>query len=1149
MNGKRVFISYSHDSAEHRDKVLGLGACLLRDGCDCRIDLYKDTDEDWPLWMTRQLTEADFIVCVVTETYARRFNDKELPDRGLGVGWESGLIRRLLYQKKLHNDRIFPVFFDKSDDHHIPLELVGYDYFILDNHTGYETLLRKVLNRPLHLKPSIGSEPELRTSTATPLFARPSEEPQSDRIDAPAVESPLESKYHGKQRRGLLQFFVSDWLPNGPPVAIVQGFPGSGKTQLASSIVEQTPKVIVVRHEPQLETQNPSLDLLTDLALDLDYEGIPDLMQELEKGAEGDLFNALLVTLHREKILIIIDEFQRLLSPNENLPPDQWQHFFERLINAPHVAGRLLLISNRYVKRARWCEKSVSRELKGLTELESAEFLSESLALSGLTANVPSDRFVEVGRRLGGNPRAIKTLVEGLKYYPMDELISLAPRPDGTLNPELVQDFERELIERTLSRIDGGLLRFMRRLAVYRRPFRNEIYAEYTDSELPPHSLRKQLIDRYLLEFSNSGDTLHPLAREISLARLREDNEEWCLAHGLAANYYFNVFKNPQISGAKKLASSYAELRHHLFESGRIDELYQASAKLSAFAIALLPKPAQSKVPDNLETLEEHIALISALPETQRTKGLEYHLALCLKHRNIGDDLHNALKHVRRATGPHAYYAVWLLLLDLEYTINGVDAMMDAQREAIRFLGSGSNAFAVYHHCAHLLRKSDKLDDAIKLLENAVTIPGIACVTSLISLCARCMEEAGRFDDAIDFLKKGVVMTNVQELGTVYIHCAGLLARLNRMDEAITFLKEGLYVPGMTKYYSVYLLLAENLVNEGRDEEAIRLLKSGVHDSRVLDAKLMYRYVAELLVKNGRTSEAVSLLQRGIISRQVKDQLPLYHYLAELLGKNGESNTGVKILKKAMTNPRTRLEPSIYRACADLLSNAKDLDGAIEVLQKGLQEPKLKEKNQLAQKCAEMAVWQGRLDEAIAILLTRIDGNEYHNIDFIYKDCADYMVKANRIEEAISLMKRGIEVPGLTNKGVIYQKCAKLLAQVGRADEGIKLLQTAMQIPRLPGRIMLYQTCSDLLAELGQAREAIKLLKNGINGPRMGNIASLIMRCAELLAAEGRLEEAIELLLKGINNSPNDRQLSERLVKLKELYGGSPSFLDKLPTQ
>ena len=44
----KVFISYSHDSHEHSERVQGLGASLSRDGCKCRIDVYKDTDEDWP---------------------------------------------------------------------------------------------------------------------------------------------------------------------------------------------------------------------------------------------------------------------------------------------------------------------------------------------------------------------------------------------------------------------------------------------------------------------------------------------------------------------------------------------------------------------------------------------------------------------------------------------------------------------------------------------------------------------------------------------------------------------------------------------------------------------------------------------------------------------------------------------------------------------------------------------------------------------------------------------------------------------------------------------------------------------------------------------------------------------------------------------
>jgi hypothetical protein len=173
MPAPTVFISYSHDSSEHAERVRGLGASLARDGCECRIDAYKETNEDWPAWMSRQLIEADFILCVVTETYERRFRDNELPDVGLGVGWEAGLIRRLLYAKKLRNDRTFPVIFAKEDSDRMPLELQGYDFFLLDGPDGYEALLRKLQKRPLYAAPDVGVGPALVTTTTAPLFARP----------------------------------------------------------------------------------------------------------------------------------------------------------------------------------------------------------------------------------------------------------------------------------------------------------------------------------------------------------------------------------------------------------------------------------------------------------------------------------------------------------------------------------------------------------------------------------------------------------------------------------------------------------------------------------------------------------------------------------------------------------------------------------------------------------------------------------------------------------------------------------------------------------------------------------------------------------------------------------------------------------------
>ena len=49
MTHPTVFISYSHDSPEHVDRVLAFANQLRRDGIDCTLDQYKESPpEGWP---------------------------------------------------------------------------------------------------------------------------------------------------------------------------------------------------------------------------------------------------------------------------------------------------------------------------------------------------------------------------------------------------------------------------------------------------------------------------------------------------------------------------------------------------------------------------------------------------------------------------------------------------------------------------------------------------------------------------------------------------------------------------------------------------------------------------------------------------------------------------------------------------------------------------------------------------------------------------------------------------------------------------------------------------------------------------------------------------------------------------------------------
>jgi len=85
----KVFISYSHDSQVHMDRVLALSNRLRREGVGCRIDQYEQSPEEgWPKWCERQVERSTFVLVACTRTYLRRFKGEEEPRKGLGGTWE-----------------------------------------------------------------------------------------------------------------------------------------------------------------------------------------------------------------------------------------------------------------------------------------------------------------------------------------------------------------------------------------------------------------------------------------------------------------------------------------------------------------------------------------------------------------------------------------------------------------------------------------------------------------------------------------------------------------------------------------------------------------------------------------------------------------------------------------------------------------------------------------------------------------------------------------------------------------------------------------------------------------------------------------------------------------------------------------------------
>src|SRR6202162_5226810 len=153
-----VFISYSHDSQEHADRVLTFSDHLRADGIDCILDQYQDSPpEGFPRWMDRQIRDADFVLMICTQTYYRRVMGEEKPGTGHGVAWESTLIYQYIYNEGTSNTRFIPVLLEGGNASAIPTPWQGVKKYRPTTKDGYEDLYRRLTGQPLTPKPALGT--------------------------------------------------------------------------------------------------------------------------------------------------------------------------------------------------------------------------------------------------------------------------------------------------------------------------------------------------------------------------------------------------------------------------------------------------------------------------------------------------------------------------------------------------------------------------------------------------------------------------------------------------------------------------------------------------------------------------------------------------------------------------------------------------------------------------------------------------------------------------------------------------------------------------------------------------------------------------------------------------------------------------------
>jgi hypothetical protein len=168
MRAPKAFISYSHDSDDHKQWVLQkLANPLMENGVETALDLWDlKAGQDVAAFMTAGISESDRVIMVCSENYVHRANDR----KG-GVGYEGAIITGELVQN-IDTQKFLPVIRANAAALKMPTYLGARKFIDFCNDADYvgklEELLREIHGQPSIVKPPLGASPFSGAPSATP---------------------------------------------------------------------------------------------------------------------------------------------------------------------------------------------------------------------------------------------------------------------------------------------------------------------------------------------------------------------------------------------------------------------------------------------------------------------------------------------------------------------------------------------------------------------------------------------------------------------------------------------------------------------------------------------------------------------------------------------------------------------------------------------------------------------------------------------------------------------------------------------------------------------------------------------------------------------------------------------------------------------
>ncbi len=402
----RVFISYSWDDEQHKERVLSLAQRLRDDGIDAWIDRFTPFPvQGWDRWMLDEIQAARFVLCVATKTYDERFLGH--PPKGIGRGgnWEGSIITNAIYRDDGNNEKFIPVVFDEADVEHIPHPLIRYSHFRVDHQPGYDGLYRLLTDQPDVSPRDLGPVHQmLPVATLSPLL-----QPEVYRHRRNLGNLPRLPYFFGREDQlkiinDALQPTARTWI------ILIDGPGGIGKTTLAIRAAELAseenyPRIVFVSAKVrELEPDglgavrdlfiNSYLDLLNSIARELGDDSLAKLDEKKRP-------EALLRLLRDKPALLVLDNL-------ETLKKDDLERLLEFLKRLPNNTKAIITSRRR---------TDIQAEIIRLDQMrwpDAADLLAELARHSSLLAKASESELRALYNSTGGNPLILRWVASQL---------------------------------------------------------------------------------------------------------------------------------------------------------------------------------------------------------------------------------------------------------------------------------------------------------------------------------------------------------------------------------------------------------------------------------------------------------------------------------------------------------------------------------------------------------------------------------------------------------------------------------------------------------------------------------------------------------------------------------------------------------------